>query len=190
MDNVSTRSDHPHPGGTTTFEFDDNGNQTEKIEPSGTTTFVYDARDRMTEVHLPSGATNTFGYDTQNLRVSLEDLQGQRRILLDGIEEYGEYDATTLDGTARYDHDPTRVDALLAQATSQGTHYFVTDALGSVYGLTDAVGLDRARYGYDVYGARTAAPQPEQVATDGGSPAGGTRSPSRTGSTTATASVA
>jgi RHS repeat-associated protein len=149
---------------TTSFVYDDNGNQTHKHEPNNvTTTFVYDARDRMTQVVLPGGATNTFGYDTQGLRVYMNDSGGQRRVLLDGIEEYAEYDATTLDRTARYDHDPSRIDALLAQVTSQGTHYFVTDALGSVYGVTDAIGLDRARYDYDVYGARTATL--EQVAT-------------------------
>jgi RHS repeat-associated protein len=141
---------------TTTFDYDGNGNQKHKYAPDGTTTFTWDARDRLTQVDLPGDGTNIFGYDTQGLRVSMDDSQGQRRILLDGIEEYGEYD-TSGGAVARYDHDPSRVDALLAQVTSQGKHHFLTDALGSVYGLTDGVGLDRARYAYDVYGARTAA---------------------------------
>jgi RHS repeat-associated protein len=56
----------------------------------------------------------------------------------------------------RYDHDPSRVDGLLAQKSWSGTGYFVTDALGSVYGVVDGSGAVVSKYGYDVYGARTA----------------------------------
>jgi len=106
-----------------------------------------------------------YGYDTQNLRVmTREGGVGERRILLDGIEELAEYNVTSGSaGTrvARYDHDVTRVDALLAQVTGSGAaavkvHPWV-DALGSVYGLGDTTGTlagVQARYAYDVYGAR------------------------------------
>jgi len=77
---------------------------------------------------------------------------GAQSVLLDGIEEAREYGTNAL----RYDHDPSRVDGLLAQKTSAGKGYFLTDALGSVYGVMDASGAEVSKYGYDVYGARTA----------------------------------
>jgi RHS repeat-associated protein len=58
---------------------------------------------------------------------------------------------------ARYDHDPSRVDQLLAQIAGQKVYAF-KDALGSVYGITDATttATVRARYAYDAFGTRTA----------------------------------
>jgi RHS repeat-associated protein len=100
----------------------------------------WDARDR-----LVSGG---YGYDTGNLRVKM----GEQTVLLDGIEEAREYGGVE----ARYEHDPWRVDALLAQTTSAGKGYFVTDALGSVYGVVDSTGAEVSKYSYDVYGVRTA----------------------------------
>jgi RHS repeat-associated protein len=75
-----------------------------------------------------------------------------QKVLLDGIEEAREYGPNVM----RYDHDPSRVDGLLAQKTSAGKGYFVSDALGSVYGVVDGNGTEVSKYGYDVYGARTA----------------------------------
>jgi RHS repeat-associated protein len=111
--------------------------------------------DRLVEVKQGGVSVARYGYDTQNLRVSIEDAGGQRRVLLDGIEELAEYEAGAMSQVARWDRDVSRVDALLGQV-SGGKTYAVTDALGSVYGLTDATGAVRARYSYDVYGARTA----------------------------------
>ncbi|MDZ4697591.1 MAG: RHS repeat-associated core domain-containing protein, partial [Deltaproteobacteria bacterium] len=84
----------------------------------------------------------------------------ERRVLLDGIEEIAEYDAVGAGArVARYDHDVTRVDALLAQVAGVGAGvskvHLWTDALGSVYGLRDSSGNLQAQYSYDVYGART-----------------------------------
>jgi len=96
------------------------------------------------------------GFDTQSLRVSMNDSGGERRVLLDGVEELMELEVGAGTQVARYDRDPTRVDALLAQVAGGKTHA-VTDALGTVYGLTDATGALQARYSYDAYGGRTEA---------------------------------
>jgi RHS repeat-associated protein len=76
--------------------------------------------------------------------------------ILDGMEELAEYDAFTNDRVERYDHDPSRIDALMAQTASGGKVHAVTDALGSVYGLADATSAVVSSYSYDVYGSRTA----------------------------------
>ena len=148
--------DATDPDGTTLFTWDDNGNQTEKAAPDGTTAYTWDARDRLSEIALPDGTTAAYGYDTENLRVSMDDVDGARRILLDGLEEWGEVDEATGELGARFDHDPTRIDALLAQDDAAGRAAMLTDALGSVYGLADDAAALRARYGYDVYGGRSA----------------------------------
>lgn len=89
-------------------------------------------------------------------------------MLLDGIEEMAEYGVGSGSRVNRYDHDVTHVDALLAQlADSAGPKSrVVADALGSVYGMVDGGGAEVTRYGYDVYGARSAAV--EGVATSWG----------------------
>jgi hypothetical protein len=77
-------------------------------------------------------------------------------VLNDGMEELPEYAAGAGTQLARYDHDPRRVDALLGQVTPAGKVQAVTDAVGSVYALRDGDGAEISRYGYDVYGERTA----------------------------------
>src|SRR5688572_19696471 len=109
----------------------------------------------MISVAGPEGSA-TYGYGTDNLRVRVSDSQGDRRILLDGMEELAEHPVAGGAAIARFDHDPTRVDALLAQATSAGKANAVADALGSVYAMTNTAGSATARYSFDAYGARTA----------------------------------
>lgn len=150
------------PVGTTMFQYDSNGNQTQKQEPSGTTAYTWDARDRLTQVTSVVG-TSRFGYDTFGLRVAINNSEGARRVVLDGVEELAEYDASSGTQRVRFDHDVSRVDALLAQITNQRKNFFVGDALGSVYGMVDQNGGATAKYTYDAYGSRSA--QLEQVPT-------------------------
>jgi RHS repeat-associated protein len=124
------------PAAMTRYQWDGNGN----LVSDGTTNYSWDARDRL--------VSNGYGYDTSNLRTKM----GAQKVLLDGIEEAREYGTNDL----RYDHDPSRVDGLLAQKSSAGKGYFVTDALGSVYAVVDSTGAEVSKYSYDVYGARAA----------------------------------
>jgi RHS repeat-associated protein len=147
------------PSGVTTYSWDGNGNQTGKVGPEGVTSFVWDVRDRLVELTTPAGVVNRFGYDTTGLRVEMDDSAGHRRVVLDGIEEYAEVAVGSLAQVTRCDHDPSGVDALLGQVTGEGKHWFVTDALGSVYGLSDgAMGLVTV-FQYEVWGQREALDQ-------------------------------
>jgi RHS repeat-associated protein len=143
------------PDGTTLFTWDDNGNQTTRASPTDSTEYTWDARDRLSVIALPDGTTAAYGYDTVNLRVSIDDAHGARRVVLDGLEEWGEIGEATGELAARFDHDPTRIDALLAQITEAGHVATLTDALGSIYRLVDGAGHTQAKYAYDAYGART-----------------------------------
>jgi RHS repeat-associated protein len=80
---------------------------------------------------------------------------------VDGMEEMAEYVGGS--GVARYDHDPSRIDALLGQKAGAVKVHAVSDALGSVYALADGEAELVSRYAYDVYGERTAAA--ESIAT-------------------------
>jgi RHS repeat-associated protein len=131
---------HWYPGRKCKVGIDGNGNLLKK----GDTTYTWDARDRL----VSTGGGGSYGYDTSNLRTKM----GEQKVLLDGIEEAREYGASEV----RYDHDPSRVDGLLAQKAGGVKGYFVTDALGSVYAVVDTSGAVVSKYGYDVYGARTA----------------------------------
>ena len=142
------------PQGTTTFHYDSNGNQTQKVEDAGTTTYTWDARDRLTQVNLPGGGVSRFGYDPRDLRVFMQDAQGSRRVLLDGRDEIGEYDAQSVARITRYDRDPMGIDLLFAQVRGQQKLFAVTDDLASIYSLTDSTG-EHARYSYDAYGERS-----------------------------------
>jgi RHS repeat-associated protein len=140
LDNDCNGSVDNLPQDLVTYSWDGNGNMTR----AGDKTYTWDARDRL----VSTSAGGTYGYDTSNLRTKM----GEQKVLLDGIEEAREYGTSEV----RYDHDPSRVDGLLAQKAGGVKGYFVTDALGSVYAVVDASGAVVSKYGYDVYGARTA----------------------------------
>jgi RHS repeat-associated protein len=150
------------PGGTTTYEYDLNGNQVRKVEAEtvASTDYVYDVRDRMVQVRRNAATVAEYGYDVRNLLVRVREASSDRRILLDGGEELAMYgDLPESPRVARYDHDPGRIDAVLADFSGR-KNQTVTDALGSVYALTDAAGNVQTRYSYDAFGDRASSNSP------------------------------
>jgi RHS repeat-associated protein len=138
-----------------TYQYDGNGNQIRKVGTGGDTEYVFDARDRLVEVKTGGSSVARYGYDTQNLRVAIEEPSANRRVLLTGVEELAEYDVASASRSFRYDHEPKRTDGLLA-LNGGSKSYFVADDLGSVHRLVDSLGISIARYSYDVNGTRTA----------------------------------
>ena len=139
----------------TRFEFDPNGNQIRKSAPAGVTQFVWNLDNRLTELTLPSGLVNRMAYAPDGLRTHLEDTDGVHDILLDGIEELAEYDATGAQRLA-WTHSPARVDEILSQVSSQGKGFFQGDALGSIVGLSEGSGQLARAVRYDAYGGVSA----------------------------------
>jgi len=132
-----------------TYQWDGNGN----LVGDGTTNYTWDARDLLIAATDSSGTTN-YGYDTRRLRVRIQGSTGAGDVLLDGGEEYAQYQAGNGGRVSRVDHDPMYSDALLSE-TTVAKRYHVTDALGSSYRGVDESASTVVKYGYDVYGRRT-----------------------------------
>ncbi|MFH0900410.1 MAG: RHS repeat-associated core domain-containing protein, partial [Pseudomonadota bacterium] len=147
--------------GTTSFEYDANGNRTRKQAPGGSTEYIWDKDNRLVELRLPIGIINHMAYDSSGLRVRLEDSSGEHNMLLDGIEEIAEY--TALGARSSYVHDPGVTDGLLAMASDFGGQYFHQDALGSIVGVSDGGGLSTRRARYDVFGTQAEAEGDQSV---------------------------
>jgi RHS repeat-associated protein len=136
-----------------TYQYDGNGNQIRKVEGGGDTEYVFDARDRLVEVRQAGNAVARYSYDSQNLRTGVEDVEGKKQILLDGIEEVADYDGVSGVRRFRWDRDPSRVDAMVGQVGAQKLG-IIHDALGSTYRLLTDAQAAEATYSYDVFGGR------------------------------------
>jgi RHS repeat-associated protein len=116
---------------------DENGNQ--KINNA-----VWDARDRLVSLSGP-GFTASFTYDVMGRRTS-KTVNGQTKTYLydgdDLISETG----------ADYTFGPG-IDQPLERKTGQN-EYYLSDALGSVIGLTDPTGTIKTSYNYSPFGKK------------------------------------
>ncbi|MBI5948569.1 MAG: RHS repeat protein [Chloroflexi bacterium] len=127
--------------GTKTYTYDADGN----LIGSGTDTFAYDWSDRMTSA-VVGGVTSTYAYDADDTRTAktvggsattyLWDRESGLPLLVD-------------DGANSYLHADGVVQSLAAGGAAQ----ILSDALGSVRGVTDGTGTTTATADYDVFGA-------------------------------------
>ena len=134
-----------------TFEFDLNGNQISKTDNTEKTEYIYGLDDRLREVRLPGGLTNKFGYGANDLRVWVEDSNGRRNQLLDGINVLSEYNESDQQ-LAWYNHDPHLIDHYLSQKTEEGKYFYHQDHLGSVLKVTGQNAQIYNSYKYGVWG--------------------------------------
>jgi RHS repeat-associated protein len=116
---------------------DENGNQT-------INNAVWDARDRLVGLSGP-GFTASFTYDVMGRRTS-KTVNGQTKTYLydgdDLISETG----------AEYTFGP-EIDQPLERKAGQ-SEYYLSDALGSVIGLTDPTGAIKTSYNYSPFGKK------------------------------------
>jgi RHS repeat-associated protein len=151
------------PETTTDFTYDNNGNlvsqaATPRGGTSATTTYTFDLENRLRQVNLPTGLIDTYEYDANGLRTRKVDSSGDSRFLLDGPSIVADYDTASGSQTAFYVQNPQRIDEILSSTVSvSGTPtkvYPLTDALGSIYELTDPNGNAVSNFSFDAYGAR------------------------------------
>jgi len=141
--------------GAAVFQYDPNGNQTQRNDFSGETRYEFDGENRLVRVVTSAGTDVRFQYDPFGNRISRTINGVETRYFLDGDNVLLELNAAGIT-QARYTSALTLDSWLILQRGSQ-SYYYHTDALGSVVALTDNAQFVVQTYRYDAYGNITAA---------------------------------
>jgi RHS repeat-associated protein len=130
--------------GDETMTYDPRGSLTSIAGSSGLTAFEWDGRNRLVGLSGP-GVTAAFQYDAFGRRVGASINGSTTTYLHDGPDVAQE----VRDGQATDYLRLLEVDSPLARGDSE---FYLTDALGSVVGLTDPTGSLVTRYVYEPFG--------------------------------------
>jgi RHS repeat-associated protein len=147
-------------GGTPrTYGRDNNGNITSSTSPDGSgapnATYEWDAADRLIAINIGTHRTE-IQYDGLGRRAHLTEkysgtITGEKRFLWFGNELCEERDAAGGVVTKQiFGQGEQRIGGADA-----GAYFYTRDHLGSIRELSDASGVVRARYDYDVLGQRS-----------------------------------
>ena len=145
-------------GGTTTFSYDGNGNQTVVQKPNGDrTTQVWDYENRLIKTIQPSGGVTSMAYDADGLRLKLEEPTGTKLFVWDDQNYLAETDAA---GTtqAAFTTEPSTYGSLISHRKAGATTTYHFDALGSTRALTDASEAVLKNYNYTAFGTLLGTP--------------------------------
>lgn len=126
------------------LSYDANGNLT----GDGVSTYVWNARDQLVQIKQGTAVLASFQYDVAGRRSS-KTLNGvTTAILYDGPNPVQEAQG----GIVNPILTGLGIDERFARNETSGRTYFLTDALGSTVGLTDAAANLVQQYKYDSYG--------------------------------------
>lgn len=134
---------------TATFTHDANGNLTSRTEAGVAWVYVYDTHDQLREVRRDGVLFEVYWYDAQGRRVRKTSADGVVRYVWDGNQIVAETD----DGgntIARYHYAGDRL--VSVDHVTEGTGFYLLDALGTPVGLVRADGAVAARYRLDAWG--------------------------------------
>ena len=140
-DYVYNENDQLISQGTSTFTYDANGNLVAKDD----TTYAYDELNRLITTTTPTN-TIEYSYDANNNRVAKTTIAGTTTYLIDANTAYAQVITETKENGTTVEY--TYGNDLL----SNGTHNFLTDALGSTRGLVDSTEALTDAYVYTPYG--------------------------------------
>nr|WP_320050522.1 RHS repeat-associated core domain-containing protein [uncultured Desulfuromonas sp.] len=144
---------------TVQYQYDANGNTTEKTANGQTTTYDYNSRNRLSRVHLPDGRLVSYRYDPFGRRISKT---------VAGVTTCYTYSDEGL--AAEYDGNGTwqksygwKPDSLwgtdpVYQRTATGLYYYHNDHLGTPQRLSDESGDIAWSAGYTAFGNATVDP--------------------------------
>lgn len=146
---VTSITDSVNAANDTSYDYDANGNQTQKTQNGHILTFDYDVRDRLIRVSQDATTLGAFRYDHAGMRIQKEGAQGIVKYTYDDTSVLLQTDdaGATL---AKYDYGPDRL--LSLEQASEGSQFYHFDALGSVVNLSKPDGSLQARYQYDAWG--------------------------------------
>ena len=143
--------DHLDDQNNVSYQFDQNGNQTQKTKNTETTDYIYDIRDHLRQVKIGGSTVGQFLYDYDGLRIEKLGERGAERSTYDDqaiLQQYDENNTTR----AKFDYGPNRL--LSLNTTGEPTQFYLTDAIRSVVNLTNDQGAVQARYQYDAWGQK------------------------------------
>ena len=135
-------------GATVTYGYDPNGNQISRASTTdGVTSFTFDVFNRMTEVEKAGEILGIYLYDERDLRIEKTSPEGTARYVYDDLSVL----TRTLDGSkTKYYYGPDRL--LGVDDPTEGTGFYLQDALRSVVDITRSDGSLMASYKYDAWG--------------------------------------
>ncbi|BBO34434.1 hypothetical protein PLANPX_4046 [Lacipirellula parvula] len=149
--NQLTTSTDPS-GATTSYSYDNAGNLTQEASAAGTTVNTWNDDCHLVKVTQPGNVVTTMGYNAYGLRVTRESEGGITKSLWDlqnVLTESNEDDAIL----ATYTLAPRSYGKLLSlNRGGTSSHFALSDALGSVIGLTSSTGSISDSYRYKAYG--------------------------------------
>jgi len=143
------------------FTHDANGNLTS----DGRWSYTYDSENRLLAANDNGTGVATYAYDPLGRRRSKNVTgEGTTSYLLDGDEEIGEYNGSTL--TLRYVYGPAIDDRVAmvsynSSGAETGRYFYHTDRQGSLAALTNASGTVTETHAYSPYGEELNAPPPQ-----------------------------
>ncbi len=127
--------------GSVTYTYDSNGN----LVDDGTNTYEYDDKNRLIKVITPTD-TIEYSYDAQGHRIAKTTSNGTTTYLIDANTPFAQVITETKENGTQIKY--TYGNDLL----SDGSHTFLTDALGSTRGLVDSNEALTDSYAYTPYG--------------------------------------
>jgi RHS repeat-associated protein len=130
------------------LHYDDNGNLIEREAEGGSVRFTWDARNRLVAIDGPHGQA-AFVYDHLGRRIERTVNGTTVRYLYHGPQAIAELQGNALGAVY---HTGLMIDEVLARYTTGADRSLLTDALGSVIGLSDENGQLVTRYGYSPFG--------------------------------------
>lgn len=132
--------------GTTNLTYDLNGNLT----GDGVKTYTWNDRNQLASMAGP-GLSASFTYDSFGRRIGKTINGSTTEFVYDGYNAVQEKTG----GTPSANMLTGDLDQVFTRSDSSGTKHFLTDAIGSTLGLTDAAGNQSVQYTYDPFGNTT-----------------------------------
>ncbi|MCP4232209.1 MAG: hypothetical protein GY770_01305, partial [Aestuariibacter sp.] len=146
---ITQATDNLNASHSASYAFDNNGNRISRTEGALVSTFIYDARDQIKEITSGGSSIGQFLYDYQGLRIRKQTQTETLRYVYDDQSVLIQTDdsGTTL---SKYDYGPDRL--LSLNNTTEGSQFYLFDALGSAVNLTKPDTSIQTRIQYDAWG--------------------------------------
>ena len=132
------------------YQFDKNGNLTQKTFNNEITNYQYDGENRLIKVIQPDGTTINFQYDPFGNRIAKTIGNELTRYVLDGDNVLLELDNANAI-KARYTAG-LAMDSWISMERGEDSYFYHTDGLGSIKNLTNTNAIVENTYEYDDYG--------------------------------------